>query len=168
MDEVGFIEMVQTGNYEKSLKRLTDKIVINNCTMLYNVFRKHGLINENPNLFKYIIKISNNKPIYRDIMGLIQNIIVIKNLSNDEIITFWQIIKTYSRLGCSEIYNFTHGAMTLPNKNDFTINNVSLIDEVMQKLDSINFTFHYKYDEHETMVGFEAYQIPIIILINCD
>lgn len=168
MNEHDFVEMVQTGNYEKSLKKLTDKIVENNCTILYNIFRKYGLINDYPNLFKYIKKISNNKAIYRDILGLIQNVIVIKNLSNDEIIRFWRILTSYSRMGCSEIYNFTYGEMTLHNKTNFTINEANLLCELMKKLESINFTFYYRYDEHETMVGFEAYQIPIVIIMNCD
>ena len=168
MDEVGFIEMVQTGNYEKSLKRLTDKIVIMNCTRLYNIFLKHGFINLRPNFFEYIKKLVKNKNIYRDVQDLIQNVIVIRKLSKSELLSFWQLLSRYSKIGCSHIYNFTYGQLQIQHKNSFCINDSNLLDEIMQKLDSINFTFHYAYDEQETIVGFEAYQIPIIIIMNCE
>lgn len=167
MDEYGFVDMILTGNYNKSLKLVIDKIVIYNSIRLYNIFKKHNFINERPNLIKYIKKLSKNKEIYRDVYGIIQNVIIIRKLNLEDMTKFWNILKQYRRLGCSEKYNFTYGELIINHKNNFGINETNFLYEMKTKLDSINFTFHYNYDNN-TIIGFEAYQIPIIIVMECD
>ena len=83
MDEYGFIDMVLSGDYNRSCKELVDKIVLENREILYSKFNKNGLINKCPDPYKIVSKLIRKQNIYRDINGYVQNVIVIKKLEKD-------------------------------------------------------------------------------------
>ena len=168
MDEVGFVNMVMTGNFEKSLKIFTDNIVISNCIKLYNIFRSIGFINKNPDFFNYVNKLLKNKDIYRDIYGLIQNVIVIRKLNIEELKKLLNILEQYRKLGSHEKYYFTNGELVLTNKNYFILNDKKFQEEMMKNLNSISFRFPYSYNLDNVVSDQEGYKIPIIIIINCE
>lgn len=168
MDEYGFIDMVLSGDYNRSCKELVDKIVLENREILYSKFNKNGLINKCPDPYKIVSKLIRKQNIYRDINGYVQNVIVIKKLEKDEINHFWNIIKQHRQNGCYEIYNFNICDITTDLYLDSLYYRNYRLYEMTKKLSSIEFTFTYKYEAQNMIVGHEAYSIPIIILMNSD
>lgn len=168
MDEYGFIDMVLSGDYNRSCKELVDKIVVENREILYSKFNKNGLINKCPDYYKILKKLIRRHNIYRDINGYVQNVIVIKKLEKDDINQFWDIIKQHRQNGSHELYYLNISKTA----SDIYINSLFYrnyrLHEMTREINSIEFTFHYKYDPQNMVIGFEAYSIPIIILINCD